>query len=597
MKQSFSRATIAGSARKAVPDAQKMSTSDPNTKISISIYARRNPNPPVNLQASMEKMSAELPGKRKYLGPQEFDKLYGADPADLKKIETWAKTQKLEVVSEDVSQRRVKVQGTIGDISQALGVQLNEYDHPTLGEFRGRIGNISVPENLHGIIEGVFGLDTRPVGRPRFRRGNTSPMPLQLFTTQKVSRTAKSLSLPNNPWPGTFFPPQVAQLYNYPPGTDGKGQNIAVFAFNGPSASDLGGYELSALQAYFQKLGQSTPQIQDVVIQGMGNKPGPGTSEQDSSDEVMLDMCTVGSVVPGAKIFMYFTEFTSKGWVDAIHDAIAGENEISVISISYGNPEQDPNSAWTQMGVKLVNQAFDAAASLGITICCSSGDDGSSDEGSGPAEVDFPASSPNVLGVGGTKLVASAGANPVITSEVTWNEEMRGEGATGGGISVVFSKPSYQDTADVPVSVNPPHLVGRGVPDVSADADPETGLVIMKPDGKSMEPIGGTSASAPLWASLVIRLNEALQSKCGFLNELLYTKFSSGVLRDITQGNNGAYAAGPGWDACTGLGSPDGQKLLKALSGGPANAKSKAGAKVSKKTKTIAKSKAKKKKK
>ena len=305
------------------------------------------------------------------------------------------------------------------------------------------------------------------------------------------------------------------------------------------------------------------------MIQGKGNFPGPDTpateNRGDSTGEVMLDLCIAGAVCPGAKIFMYFTEFTSKGWVDAIHDAVAGKNNISVITISYGNPEQDPNSLWTQMGVKLTDQAFEAAAALGITICCSSGDDGSSDAGGGKAEVDFPASSPNVLAVGGTKLKASKNK---ISSEVVWNEIRQQLGASGGGISTVFSKPAYQDGVKIPPSVNPPHQIGRGLPDVAAVGDPDTGVIIMHVNGKSLDSVGGTSASAPLWAGLIIRLNQALKARCGFLNQLLYTKFTSGVLRDITKGNNGAYEAAKGWDACTGFGSPDGQKLLKALGGG-----------------------------
>jgi len=271
---------------------------------------------------------------------------------------------------------------------------------------------------------------------------------------------------------------------------------------------------------------------------------------------------------------MYFTEFTSQGWVDALNEAITDDNQISVISISYGNPEDDPQGAWTAMGVQNVNVAVQAAAAKGITICCASGDDGSSDDDPSGAHVDFPASSPFVLGVGGTNLVASSGAPPTIQSETVWNELLHSEGATGGGVSDVFTKPSYQNSVNVPPSANPPHDIGRGVPDVAAVADPVTGVVVMDIDGKHLEQIGGTSASTPLWASLIARLNQGLNARCGFLNPLLYGRFSTGVLRDITVGNNGAYSAGPGWDACTGLGSPNGDQLLNALSGAPTQAKS-----------------------
>jgi kumamolisin len=569
------RFAIRGSDRAAAPEAKLVGKSDAHQRIKVSIYVRPNPHAAAQATRAVDAMNAELPGRRKYLKGSDFDAVYGADPADLDKVAAWAKQHKLSVADRSVSKRRIQVTGTIGDVSAAFGVELKEYQHPRLGHYRGREGQIYVPEDLAGIITGVFGLDTRPLGHSRRRRSPYAPVPWETLVsrpgTQAKGRATAAAAV-TNPWPGTFFPPQVAQLYNYPTNADGTGQNVAIFAFNGPPSPDPhGGYKLSALKTYFEKvLGGTTPSITDVVVQGPGNDPGPDTqaSDQngDSTGEVMLDMCVVGSVAPGAKIFMYFTEFNSQGWVDALHDAISGDNDISVISISYGNPEKDPNSAWTAMGVKVVNAAFQAAMAKGITICCASGDDGSSDGARRGAEVDFPASSPFVMGVGGTKLVASNGSTPRITSEVVWNELLQGEGAGGGGISAVFSKPSYQDGVNVPPSVNPPHNVGRGVPDVAAVADPVTGVVVMRIDGQHLEPIGGTSAAAPLWAALVARLNQGLDARCGFLNQVLYTKVPTGVLRDITAGNNGAYSAGPGWDACTGLGAPDGQKLLKALS-------------------------------
>jgi kumamolisin len=227
------------------------------------------------------------------------------------------------------------------------------------------------------------------------------------------------------------------------------------------------------------------------------------------------------------------------------------------------------------MEVRTVNNSFQAAAAKGITICVAAGDDGSDEGNTDLAEVDFPASSPYVLAVGGTKLVASDSAVPSITSETVWNEMFQQAGATGGGISAVFTKPSYQDGTNIPPSVNPPHKVGRGLPDVAAVGDPLTGVVVMHIDGENLEPIGGTSASAPLWAALIARLNQGLNAKCGFLNPLLYAKLNNGVLNDITSGNNGKYSAQTGWDACTGFGTPNGDNLMSALSGGKDQAKQK----------------------
>ena len=571
---------IPGSNRNAIPNAKLIQPSDPNKKIQVSIYARRNPHPPANLMANVEKLSTELPGKRHYLSDTEFNEIYGASKDDLKAIADWAKENKLSVLEQDPATKRTLVEGTIGDISAAFNVKLDEYEHPKFGHFRGRSGKVYVPEKLYGLVDGVFGLDTRPLGHPRLRRRKGRQIDLKV--TGLTGHATPPL-----PAPGSFYPTQVAELYNYP-ALDGTGQNVAILAFNGPSNNQQGGYSLAALQNYFKMLGLKSPAITDVVVQGPGNIPGPDTQASenngDATGEVMLDMCTVGAVAPGAHIFMYFTEFTSKGWVDVLNAAIGGPNKISVISNSYGNPEQDANSAWTKMSVSVVNQAFEAAVAKGITIFSAAGDDGSSDEGQGIPEVDFPASSPYVLGVGGTRVVASSGSSPKITSETVWNDLLQGNGAGGGGISVVFSKPSYQDGVNVPPSVNPPHPIGRGVPDVSALADPDTALAVIHVSGKKMDAVGGTSAAAPLWAGLIARINQGLGTPCGYLNVLLYTKFATGVLRDITSGNNGAYTAAVGWDACTGLGSPQGQKLLQALKGkGGSTASGKAGSKANSK--------------
>ncbi|HSM79386.1 MAG TPA: S53 family peptidase, partial [Bryobacteraceae bacterium] len=198
----------------------------------------------------------------------------------------------------------------------------------------------------------------------------------------------------------------------------------------------------------------------------------------------------------------------------------------------------------------------------GITVCVASGDNGSSDgQADGAAHVDFPASSPNVLACGGTTLQL---ANGGIQSEVVWNDGANG-GATGGGVSETFPLPPYQSPANVPASVNT-GFAGRGVPDIAGDADPATGYQIVV-DGQSLV-IGGTSAVAPLFAGLVALINQQLGKPAGFLNPLLYANAAKGSsFRDIVSGNNGAYSAGPGWDACTGWGSPVGTAIVRLLAG------------------------------
>jgi kumamolisin len=299
--------------------------------------------------------------------------------------------------------------------------------------------------------------------------------------------------------------------------------------------------------------------VSDVSVDAGKNAPTGDANGPDA--EVMLDIEVAGAVAPAAKIVAYFAPNTDQGFLDAVTTAIHDTtNAPSIVSISWGGPE----STWTAQATQNFDDAFAAAAMLGITVTVAAGDNGSTDgETDGLQHVDFPASSPHVLACGGTTLHFSKTA---IASETVWNDGATG-GATGGGVSDVFALPTWQDNANVPPSANAGARVGRGVPDVAGNADPETGYEVVV-DGSSAV-IGGTSAVAPLWAGLVARINANGGKNIGFVNPQLYA--SPSALRDITKGNNGAYAAGPGWDACTGLGSPNGPLLESLLA--PAVAK------------------------
>jgi kumamolisin len=242
-----------------------------------------------------------------------------------------------------------------------------------------------------------------------------------------------------------------------------------------------------------------------------------------------------------------------------------------VVSISWGGPE----SAWAAQSRTGINEAISDAAALGTTVTASAGDHGSSDSSSSATSVaaEFPASSPYSLACGGTELIGDT-STFTITSEVVWNEVANNEGAGGGGVSTVFPQPSWQANAGVPASaaggtgIGSAATPGRGVPDVAGNADPEAGYQVIV-DGQHQQ-IGGTSAVAPLWAGLIARLAQASGKRFGLLQPLLYAGVSPGVaapgFHDIVTGSNGAYKAGPGWDACTGLGSPNGTALLSRLS-------------------------------
>ena len=328
-----------------------------------------------------------------------------------------------------------------------------------------------------------------------------------------------------------------------------------------------GGFDPNDLSTYWSQLNLSqTPKVSAVSVGNGSNSPTGDASGPDG--EVMLDIEVCGSIAPGSNIVVYFAENTDAGFLNAITTAVHDSaNNPSVVSISWGGPE----SSWTQQAMTSMDEAFQSAAAMGVTVCAASGDDGSTDGVTdGLNHVDFPASSPNVLACGGTRLVVSGGS---ISSETVWNELANSEGATGGGISDVFPLPSYQNNASVPPSANPKKNVGRGVPDVSGDADPTTGYVTLV-DGQSGV-IGGTSAVAPLWAGLIALINQSIGKPVGFVNPLLYQSQSSD-LNDVSSGNNGAYKAKAGWDACTGLGSPIGTEIAAAL-GAPASSAMKTG--------------------
>ena len=569
MTPNVSRIAIRGSKRTLPPNARRTRRSNLNEKITVSIFVRRNPEAAIQALAKAEAIHHTAIGDRVYLTSTEFESVYGASKDDLQAIEKFALKAKLKVVDSSVPKRRVLVEASIGRVEKAFGVKLDDFEDNELGRFRGREGNIYIPRELSTVIVGIEGLDTRPAARSRRAQSRGGPVAIKRPTAGPAPDAAGAATAAGGagtiPPGGGFWPTQVANLYNYPAEFDGSGQCIAIIAFSGGDFEQPhSGYSPEALQQYFQTAVRVTPpRIKDVVVQGPGNDPGQGNGQGNATDEMMLDLSVTGSVAPGAALFVYFTEFSNQGWIEAILEAITGDNAISVISISYGSPENDPNGLWTASGKTLLNEAFEAAASKGITICCASGDDGSYDRPGDGANADFPASSPWVLGVGGTSLKAK---NSRISSEIVWNDlnSPSPTGAGGGGISAVYSLPTYQYRSSVPRSVAPPHLIGRGVPDVAAVADPKTGVWVARLGG-GVERQGGTSVSAPLWASLVAKMNQGLGARVGFLNPILYASCSTGVLRDIVHGDNGAYHAGIGWDPCTGLGTPDGRKLLTAL--------------------------------
>jgi len=520
---------LSGSERQPVRGARLIHNSHPDQTIEVSIRIRSKS------EAKREELKSALakPGF-KPMSRADFENAHGADPADVNQVKKFAQEFGLKVreTGTELARRTVMLSGTVSNLQKAFNVELKEYSHPK-GNFRGRVGAIRVPSEYAGIITGVFGLDNRPQAEPHFRRLPQPAGKLQAHTSST-----------------SYDPNQVAQIYNYPAG-DGTGQCIAIIELGG-------GFQLDDLSTYFASLNIATPQVISVSVDGGSNSP----SNPNSADgEVMLDIEVAGSIAPAAKIVVYFSPNTDQGFLDAITTAVHDStNQPSVISISWGSAE----SGWTPQAMTNFDEAFQSAAAMGVTVCVASGDNGSSDGvNDGNNHVDFPASSSFVLGCGGTALQAS---NAQIVNETVWNDGANG-GATGGGVSNVFPLPTWQEGFGVPSPTV--QGGGRGVPDVSGDADPNTGYNILV-DGESGV-FGGTSGVAPLWAGLVARINQQMGKPIGFLNPQIYAQaVEASGFHDITQGNNGAFSAGPGWDACTGLGTPNGVPLEAALTGTPA---------------------------
>ena len=445
---------------------------------------------------------------------------HGANPESVRLVRAFAKEFGLTVEPTTPPGRcTVHLSGSAAAMQKAFGVSLSTHTSEA-GSFRVREGAINLPEELQGHIVAVLGLDNRPQARPHFRVAQPH---------------ASNVS---------YTPPQVGALYGFPAGATASGQTIGILELGG-------GYRTADLTAYFKTLGLPAPAVTAVSVDGGKNAP---STPSGADGEVMLDIEVCAAVAVGARIVVYFAPNTDQGFIDAVstavHDAV---NKPSVLSISWGGPEP----SWTAQATTALDAACKAAAAVGVTITVACGDNGSTDGLTGN-NVDFPASSPHVLACGGTTL---NGSGTTIVSEVVWNELAIGEGATGGGVSAVFPLPVWQQSAGVPAAPTPGG--GRGVPDVAGDADPSTGYDI-RVDGQTIV-IGGTSAVAPLWAGLIALANQQNGVAAGFVNPTLYAAGAKKAFRDITQGNNGAFSAGPGWDACTGQGSPVGGAVIQML--------------------------------
>ena len=333
--------------------------------------------------------------------------------------------------------------------------------------------------------------------------------------------------------------PQLCKAYKWPTGLAGGG-TIAIVELGG-------GWVQSDVDSYFQSVGQPSPQITDVSVDGTQNNPGQSGSAVDADLEVALDIEVSGAAYYAATgkratIRMY--------WSQDIASAVqkAASDGCDVCSISWGADEAN----WGKTAADQMESAAAAATKAGMIVFAASGDNDSSDGGPTPANVDVPSSCPHVVGCGGTYKTTS--------EETVWNDnpgKTNGEG-TGGGYSTFFPVQSFQIGAPPPPAGSTAGK-GRMVPDVTGNADPNTGYNIFV-HGSAMV-VGGTSAVAPLYAGLFA----AFGTRLGFVTPTVWK--NQQAFHDITVGDNGFYSAGPGPDPCSGVGAPIGSSIAALFAG------------------------------
>jgi kumamolisin len=528
---------IPGSKRTLLPNSRAAGPIDPSEIATVTVRVRSAGDPTALAKKAYELASTPI-ADRKYLTHEELEKQHGADPEDLDRIEQFAQEHDLMVVHRSAAERSVVLKGTLGNLLAAFHADVQIYHHAT-GTYRGRKGEITLPKELSDIVTGVFGFDTRPKHRAPHRQ--------------------KSMTHNGPGGQNGVASTEFAKRYNFPDKLDGTGQTIAIIELGG-------GYRNSDLKVFFNEIREHTPKVSSISVDHAGNAP---TTADSADGEVMLDIEVAGAVAPKAKIAVYFAPNDGdKGFLDAISAAVHdSQRKPSVISISWGGPEVSTD----QQGIDAYHELFAAAGALGITVCIASGDHGTADldasHWDGKIHVDHPACDDLVLACGGTQIDPGSGEDVVWNDGTPFDPNVPGGGgwASGGGISEIFPVPSYQKDTKLPVSIDN-GKPGRGVPDIAMSATNYFTRVDTA-EGAS----GGTSAVAPLMAALIARLNQAKKKNVGFLNPFLYSNVAKGVVHDVRLGSNGiegtinGYEAGPGWDACSGLGTPDGKAILNNL--------------------------------
>jgi kumamolisin len=469
------------------------------------------------------------PNYQKYMTPAEFQAKYAPTDAQIEQTKALLASQGLTNLTVSANKLYIKATGSAATMNAAFHTELHQYKAEASEKaYFAPAYDLQVPTG--SAIKAVVGLQNIAEAKPHAVKARAD--------------SPHTGSGPN----GGYIPSEITTAYNIPSSLNGAGQTLAVFELDGYNASDITAYEA--------KFGLPNVPLQNVLVDGATGTAGGG------ANEVTLDIELMIAVAPGAsKILVYEGPNDEQSILD-VYGKIANDNLAQSVSTSWGSVETSlPVSTLQAESV-----VFKQMAAQGQTIYSAAGDNGADDNGSS-LSVDDPSSQPYVVGVGGTKLtIASGGA---YQSETTWNNGSSANGAGGGGVSTVWTIPSWQVGAATGKTLGSTTM--RNVPDVSLNADPTTGYAIYY-DGQ-WTVYGGTSCAAPLWAAFTALVNQQRiangKGAIGFPNGLLY-QLGSRYATDFHDINDGStnlyYPAVTGYDDATGLGTIDGTNLLQDLS-------------------------------
>lgn len=486
------------------------------TKLLISVIVRRK-----------EPLKAAHRVGKERLTLAQYRASYGVDPTAVKLVHKFAREFGLAIVLNQPSpaSRTITLSGTNAAIERAFGITFSQQVlHGR--KYRTYDGSIHLPSDLLGAVEAVLGLDNLPKAGQR----------IEIFDAYPRVAQYGGFARPHAPGNGSYTPIQVAQLYQFPFGAQASSQTIGIISLGGK-------YRTADIDAYFRSLGRKPPRVAHVSL--VREKIN---SSDDAIFGAMADVEICASVAPAAKIVVYSAPNTEQGFVSAIgaavHDSV---NRPNVILTSWGAPE----SHWTLQAITAFDSACQSATALGITVVAAVGRNGSRD-GSSYDVVDFPASSPHVLACGGTTLV---GTGSTISSETPWN------GVAKGGPSGVFPLPAWQANANIPKPRLPSG--GRGIPDVAANANPDTGYAV-RLHGKNMV-VGGNGTAASIWAGLIAVANHQNGKPAGTIHPLIYGSKGRSAFQNAFSETPVNFRSDEGWNVVCGLGSPVAPKIISLL--------------------------------